>query len=502
MNSPAAALQASATLVAALARTLQARVVETHISWVLLAGEHAWKIKKPVRLGFLDFGTLAQRERLCHEELRLNRRLAPTLYLAVEPIGGTPQAPALGDTPAIEVALKMQRFPDGALFSERLAAGSLHGRIVDRLAQRLAAFHRDAPVAPAGSPYGGAAAIGAEFGQLLGDLAARGADVTDLRAWADARRAALHAAFEARLAGGFVREGHGDLHLANLIVLGDDDATAFDGIEFDPALRWIDIQADIAFPVMDFVAHGRRDLAFRFLDHWLAETGDHAGLGVLPVHVVARALVRALVARLRPGSTGPDYLAVARQWCSPPGARLLITHGLSGSGKSHAAAQLLEAVGAIRLRSDVERKRLHGLRPLEVSPPAQRQTLYGVDASRRTFDRLHALADAALRAGWPVIVDAAFLRAAERDAFRDLARSLAVPFAILHCEAPAQVLHERLQARAARGDDPSEADAQVLAMQQRIEQPLRVDERAMALDAADGIAAIARRWLALPADRA
>lgn len=491
-------MQAAITLVAALAASLGARVVETHISWVLLAQEFAWKIKKPVRLGFLDFGALAQRERLCREELRLNRRLAPTLYLDVEPIGGTPEAPVLGATPAIEFALKMRRFPDGALFSERLAAGTLTAAMIDRLAQRLAAFHRDAPVAPPESPYGGANAIAAEFAQLLRDLAAQGADVADLREGADAMIQALRGTWQARLAGGFVREGHGDLHLANLVVLDDGDATAFDGIEFDPALRWIDIQADIAFPVMDFDAHGRRDLAFRFLDHWLTETGDHAGLTVLRGHVVARALVRALVARLRGGAIGePDYLAVARRWHTPPGARLLITHGLSGSGKSHAAAQLLEAAGAIRLRSDVERKRRYGLRPLEASPPAQRALLYGVEAGRRTFERLRELADGALRAGWPVIVDAAFLRADERDACRALADTLGVPFAILHCEAGPEQLLERLQARASRGDDPSEADAQVLALQQRIEEPLRKDEWALTLRADAGIEAITRDWLSL-----
>lgn len=500
------ALAASATLVAALQRTLGARLVETHISWVLLAGDRAWKIKKPVRLGFLDFGTLAERERLCREELRLNRRLAPALYLDVEPIGGTPDAPRLGATPAIEFALKMRRFPDGALFSERLAAGTLQPALVDALARRLAAFHRDAPVAPADSPCGGATAIGAEFRQLLDDLAARGVAVGDLRAWAATHVETMQQVWQRRLADGMVREGHGDLHLANLIALGDADATAFDGIEFDPALRWIDIQADIAFVVMDLAAHGRRDLAFRFLDGWLAETGDHDGLAVLRGHVVARALVRALVARLRGGAGGPDYLGLARRWCRPPGARLLITHGLSGSGKSHAAARLLEAAGAIRLRSDVERKRLHGLRPLEASPPGQREALYGPEASRRTFERLRGLARGALQAGWPVIVDAAFLRAAERDAFRALARELAVPFAILHCEARPEVLVERLAARAARGGDPSEADVQVLALQRRIEEPLREDERAVtlaaqddasALAAKDDASALAARWAAL-----
>lgn len=490
----------SRALVAALQHGLGARLVETHISWVLLDAGHAWKIKKPLRLHFLDFATLDARERCCREELRLNRRLAPALYLDVVPIGGTPHAPRLGEAPPIEFALKMRRFPDGALFSERLAAGTLTPRLVDRLAARLAAFHRDAPAAPAARGFGGPQAIAAEFDQLLGDLEAAGAEVADLRRWARAEVVRMRAGWQRRVDDGMVREGHGDLHLANLVALGDEDATAFDAIEFDPALRWIDVQADIAFAVMDLLAHDRRDLAFRLLDGWLTELGDHAGLAVLRGHLVCRALVRALVARLRGGAGGPDYLGLARRWCTPPGARLLITHGLSGAGKSHAAARLLERAGAIRLRSDVERKRLHGIAPLAASRPEARDALYGAEAGRRTFARLRELAHGALAAGWPVIVDAAFLRSDERDTFRALAEGLGVPFAILHCEAaPAQLL-ERLRERAARGDDPSEADARVLALQRQRIQPLRPDELAFVLHAGPqaDLDAIASRWLRLP----
>uniref|UniRef100_UPI003783A86F bifunctional aminoglycoside phosphotransferase/ATP-binding protein n=1 Tax=Aquabacterium sp. TaxID=1872578 RepID=UPI003783A86F len=236
--------------------------------------------------------------------------------------------------------------------------------------------------------------------------------------------------------------------------------------------------ADIGFLVMDLLAHERRDLAFRFLDRYLGEGGDHAGTAVLRYYLVYRALVRALVATLRPGpASGPDYLGLALRWLQPPGARLMITHGYSGSGKSHAAAALLEQAGAIRLRSDLERKRLHGLSALQRSDSGLDSGLYAAQASQATYARLAALASIALRAGWPVIVDAAFLQAAERERFRQLAREQGVPFTILHCEAPPQLLRERLAARARRADDPSEADAAVLAHQLAHAEPLDAREQ-------------------------
>jgi aminoglycoside phosphotransferase family enzyme/predicted kinase len=460
-------------LIEALRRQLGARLIETHISWVLLAGDAAWKIKKPVQLGFLDFGTLAARRHMCDEELRLNRRLAPTLYLDVQPITGTPQAPVLGGcgTP-IEWALQMRRFADGALLSERLAAGSLEPALVDQLARRLAAFHAAAPAAEGAAPWGTPERIDGDMRAVIERLAERtGADLQPLRAWAQAQAGALHETWLERRRSGCVREGHGDLHLANVVVLGD-DVTAFDCIEFDPALRWIDVQADIGFLVMDLLAHRRTDLAFRFVDRYLAFSGDHAGLGVLRYYIVYRALVRALVGTMRPDAGAPDYLALALRWLQPPGARLLITHGVSGSGKSYVAERMLERMGAIRLRSDVERKRLFGLAPLEPSGAKIASGIYGGDATCRTYARLETLADGALRVGWPVIVDATFLRAEERAAFRRLAQRHGVPFGILHCEVPPALLEQRLAERARRADDPSEADAAVVAHQRPVAEAL------------------------------
>ena len=495
----------------ALRRALQVstgrpvRAIETHISWVLLDGEFAWKIKKPVRLGFLDFAELSTRRRLCDEELRLNRRLAPQLYLEVVPIAGSVDAPRLGgDGAAIEYAVKMRQFAPGALLSERLEAGTLAPQHLDRLAQRLAAFHDAAPVAAAELAYGSAARIEADTAQVLDGLAplVGAATLADLREQLTAQARALRDGFERRRSAGRVREGHGDLHLANAVVLGD-EVTAFDCIEFDPGLRWIDVASDLAFLVMDLLAHGRQDLAYRFLDAWLAASGDHDALPVLRYYIAYRALVRALVARIRAGqgatAAGPDYLALAQRLSCEHDARLLITHGLSGSGKSYLSQRLLERAGAIRLRSDVERKRLFGLRAPDsaVAPPGA--GIYAADVSQRTYERLLALAQVALDAGFPTIVDATFLRRPQRDAFRRFAQARGLPFAILHCRADPALLRQRVAARHAGRADASDADLAVLERQLAVHDALADDERAVAIEIDTGqvldVAAIATRWL-------
>lgn len=496
----AAPFAAGERIVAALQRKLGARLVETHISWVLLGAGQVWKIKKPVTLPFVDFSTLEARRRMCAEELQLNRRLAPSIYQAIVPVTGEPDDPVLGGSgPAIEWALVMRRFADGALFSERLAAGTLTPALVDKLAERLATFHAAAPRASAGTAYGSPARIAADTCHLLEGLAAHGVQTQAFETWARSQASALDGHWRARQREGWVREGHGDLHLANLFAEGD-EATAFDGIEFDPAMRWIDVQADIAFTVMDLTAHGRTDLGFRFLDRWLAATGDHAGLAVLRYYLVYRALVRAMVATLHPPVTeAPDYLGLARHWIAPASGRLLLMHGVSGSGKSTIAEHLLERAGAVRLRSDVERKRLHGLAALARSGAGLGDGPYDAAGTEQTYAYLREAAHHALAAGWPVIVDATFLSEAPRRMFRALADQMRVPFSILHCEAPRDVLAVRLAQRAAAASDASEGGTEVLEHQLRTQQLLAEDELAHVLPLAGDIDALAAHWLAADA---
>lgn len=472
-----AELSQAATLAAALARALQAELLETHLSWVLLAGSSAWKIKKPVHFSFVDATALATRQHFCEEELRLNRRLAPSLYLGVVPITGTPEAPVLnGPGQPLEYAVQMRRFPQEALFSRQLEAGTLASADMDSLAALLADFHEQAERADPASDWASparrrAAALAALEGA---SAAASPAEQAHLKSWLETEAAALAPLWAQRQQGGFVRECHGDLHLDNLLRL-DGGVAAFDGIEFDPALRWIDVLDDIAFAVMDFDARGRRDLAFRLLNQWLDHSGDHAALPALRFCVVYRALVRAQVAQLRGAgsqTTARRYVETALAWTQPRQLALFITHGLPGSGKTFESQRLLEREGVIRLRSDVERKRLFGLRLLDSSRD-KGLDLYTREATARTYAQLFATAQQVLQAGWPVILDAAFLQRAERQQALALARELGAPFVILDCQAPPQLLRQRLLARQ---DDASEANAAVLETLSRTAEPLGADE--------------------------
>ena len=460
-------------------------LVQTHLSWLLLAGPLVYKIKKPVVLPFVDFSDVRERRRCCEEEVRLNRRFAPALYLGVSRVTGTPDAPRLdGAGEAFDYAVRMRRFARGALLAEHAAAGTLDASMIDRLAACVVALHIGAPHTPPDSGFGTpeqrARAPLAVLDALETALPSAVRDGAALRGWLQREAAALTPLWRQRLAGGFVREGHGDLHLANLVLL-DERVLPFDAIEFDPALRWIDIVDDAAFAAMDLVAHGRRDLALRFVNGWLDGTGDHSGLALWRYALVYRALVRALAGALsRRGA--PDYLDVARRLAGPRRApRLFIMHGLPASGKSVVALRLAEAMGAIRLRSDVERKRLFGLAAL-ADMRAQAPDAYGAGATRRTYERLAELARGTLAAGWPAIVDAAFLRRAERARFAALAETLGVPFAIVGCHAPEALLRERIAARRLRRDDPSEADLEVLRRLAATAEPLDAAERALAFD--------------------
>jgi aminoglycoside phosphotransferase family enzyme/predicted kinase len=481
------------------------RRVETHISWVFVSRRLAFKLKKPVRLPFADFSTPALRRQACEEELRLNRRLAPSLYRGLVSLRGSRARPRLGGHGRrIDTLVVMRRFPDDALLGRRLAAGRLRPEDVERLALRIAAFHERADVV--GAEEGDAAAravapVEAVLAQLGEHVEAPA--LAAVTAWLRERMRSLAPVWRARQAAGAVRDGHGDLHLDNAVVLGD-DVTAFDCLEFDPALRRIDVMSDIAFMTMDLKAHGRADLAARFLDAYLERRGDYHGLRILRFHEVYRALVRALVARLRPGApaeapSGPDYLALAGRLVDEEGAqpRLAIVCGLSGAGKSTLAGALLAATGAVRVRSDVERKRLFGLGSHERSDTVP-GGIYGPEAGARTYQRLAACAGAALAGGYPVIVDATFLARAQRQAFRALAAALGVPFAIFACDAAESVLRSRVSARRAAGGDPSEADVLVLEQQMREREAWSPDELAfvMPVDTTKPppVAELAARW--------
>jgi len=471
------------------------RVIETHISHVLLTGEFAYKIKKPLNLGFLDFSSLDKRLDACHEEVRLNRRLAPAIYLDVVPITGSPQAPRInGSGEAFEYAVKMRQFPPDATLDRLDAQGGMRARQVEAIATTLARFHlEDCARAGEDSPWGSPEKVWQPVAQNFLQIAPRLEDPADrrqldaLHAWSEAEHARLTPLLAARKRAGFVRECHGDLHLGNLAWV-DDRLLVFDCLEFNPGLRWIDIVSELAFAWMDLLQRGHPDWAWLFLNVWLEQTGDYPGLSLLRYYAVYRALVRAKVAAIRSGQTagaGHDaalaeahaLLELATTLTRPQPLRLDITHGLSGSGKTTVTHTLMQAPGAIRLRSDVERKRLVGLDALAKSGSGVGQHLYAADATRRTYEHLARLAGDLLDAGWPVIVDATFTARWQRDLLRDVAQTRDAAFHILDFQVPVATLRERIVQRARAGRDASEADLAVLQHQLDTEDPLAADEQ-------------------------
>jgi aminoglycoside phosphotransferase family enzyme/predicted kinase len=481
-------------MVGALCSALGAQLIETHISYVLIAGQDAWKIKKAVNLGFADFSTLALRRFYCEEELRLNRRTAPQLYLDVRPLTGTARQPLIdGAGPVIEWVLHMRAFSQEDLWDRLARRGALGAAQIDTLVDALCDLHRDAAVAGPDSPHGRPEQVRAPMSDnlhVLGILCREGDErdgLDRLRHWEATAFDALREVFAQRRLAGRVREAHGDLHLGNVTQL-EGRAVPFDCLEFNAELRWTDVFSDVAFMAMDLHSHGLDALSHRFVNAYVEGSGDAEGLQVLRYYRVHRALVRAKVAALRAAQLGAaaadaerralhQYLQVALDSCRPPKPVLMLTHGFSGSGKTVATQGLLEACGAIRFRADVERKRLFGLDPLQRSDAAQLALLYSSQASRATHRRLRDRARLALQSGYSVILDATFLARAARDQARELAENLGLRFAILHFEARPETLRERVRQRALRSDDASDADLAVLDAQLSHAQPLQDEER-------------------------
>ena len=485
--------------------------IETHISWLLLAGDFVYKFKKPLKLDFLDFSTPALRRAACEEELSINRRTAPALYLGLVALSGPAgclQLQSADAAPAgAEPAVRMRRFAQEALLSHLLEQQRLLPSHIDALAQQVAQFHASAAVATPQQGWGTAQAAVAPVQDCLAALQPlvaqavpdMGPALRQLAQWCASQGTALAPVFLQRLQSGRVRECHGDLHLANLVLI-DGQPQLFDAIEFNPALRWIDCVADIAFLAMDLEARGRADLAWRFLNAWLEHTGDYAGLQVLQYYRVYRALVRARVAGLRlaqvevEGGVGGDkraaslrevlrYLALALRFTEPRTVELWLAHGFSGAGKSTQSQALIAERGVVRVRADVERKRLFGLAP-QASSAAVPGGIYTAEASQRTHEALAQAARWALGAGHTVLVDATFLNPAMRQRFMALATQAQVPCRILSFEAPLAVLRERVRSRQLAGGDASEASVQVLESQWAAAQPLSPAEEALTVHVA------------------
>ncbi len=469
-------------------------LIETHISLVVLTGPFAYKIKKPVQFDFVDYSTLEKRRTFCFREVELNRRFAPELYLGVVPLRRVDgkiefSAECLDEgerpagTPPVEYAVKMRQFSQDRIAAVRLSQPDMNGAAARQFGRDLAAVHRDAPQLAPDRVRG----FGDRFAHDVNDNFVvleeafkddtRGQWIRRLKAWSDGQLEQGGPLISRRCSNGMVRLCHGDLHLRNIVVL-DGRLVPFDGIEFNENLQWIDVLNETAFAVMDFAARGRADLGWRMLDGWYADTGIDEGVGLLRLFLVYRALVRAKVTWLNPhnhpaGDGGGDalkgtwdkYLAAAAGFAFELAPRLAITHGVSGSGKSTRALEWIDRMGGLRIRSDVERQRVGDQKTA---------ARYSEQARGEIYDRMLVLAGEILKAGLPVVVDATFLDAPERQRFRSLAGRFGVSFGIIHCDAPFDELCRRIRQRSA---DPSQATVEVLRRQLDRQDPLDESER-------------------------
>jgi aminoglycoside phosphotransferase family enzyme/predicted kinase len=485
--------------------TRDIHLVETHISWIFLTGDFAYKLKKPLDLGFLDFSTLEKRRHYCEDELRLNRRFVPELYLGVVEIRGTPEEPRVGELDApgatepagelLEYALRMRQFDRNHQLDIELEAGTLGADDMGALAETVATAHAGAARVEDEATWG-------DLQHVLDPIQAnfpfvRAADpaeawqsrVDALQAYASQEGARLASLFEARKAGGFVRECHGDLHLSNLVRL-EAGFRAFDCIEFSAELRWIDVASDLAFLVMDLQVRGRDDLAFQLVDEYLELTGDFEATRLLDFYLAYRSLVRAKVAavRLDDPELPDDARASARarleqhvNFAERQGRRrprgVVMMNGLSGSGKSWLARQLLAPLEAFRVRSDVERKRLRGLARTARTGSDADAGIYTPRDTEKTYARLAGIASTIVSGGHAAIVDATFLTRRQRTSFIEaLHAEPACRCVVIDCHAPEDLLEARVAERAATGRDASEANAAILQRQLETRDPVEAGE--------------------------
>jgi hypothetical protein len=476
------------------------RLVETHISWVLLTGRFVYKIKKPVLFKFVDFSTLKKRRWFCEEEVRLNRRLAPQFYLGVIPITGSPSDPRMdGEGTPFEYAVKMKQFLPDHEFHKLLATGEIDDHVISQLARDIGEFHSRLERAGDTSSYGEPDMVWRSVEECFEDIPLDAFPVTiqnglqEIKKWAKQEWARLTPVFLERKSSGHIRECHGDLHLRN-IALFEGRICVFDALEFEPRLRWIDVVSEVAFLVMELEGKDRLDLAYWFLNRYLEMTGDYSGMTVFRLYEVYRALVRAKVAGLRLTQVLKEsvewegiraemirYVELAYRLIRPSPPVLILMHGVSGTGKTTVSTEVVRTLGAVRVRSDVERKRIHAEKSERVVPQVSTESLYASAMTQATYERLLDLAKTMLQAGYPVVVDATFLRFAQRQPFIRVAQDRQIPLVILDVWAPKEVLVQRIEWRAMQRTDVSDATIGVMERQKAMEEPLTENERPYAI---------------------
>jgi len=467
-----------------------AALIQTHISSVIIAGDVVYKLKKPVDFGFLDYATLERRKRFCEEEVRINGRYAPQLYLGVIAVTGSIEAPEIeGAGEAIEYAVKMRRFDPSAQLDTVAEARGLSDAECDAIADAAAGMHAGAPRVDPQSDFGSPARVLVPMQEnfdLMASLhkdGALAASVAAVRAWTLAEHARLLPRLQQRKTEGRVRECHGDMHLHNMALV-EGRPLCFDAIEFNPYLNHIDVISDLAFLLMDMEYRGLLRQSHRLLNRYLERTGDYEAAALLPFYKTYRAMVRAKVLALHAAQDIGEaersavieeagrYVALAQGYQKRDTPFLAITHGFSGAGKSTFALMAVERFGALRLRSDIERMRLFRQEEHE-------EDIYTPEATEATYARLAALAAEVVGGGYAAVVDATFLKYVRRARFEAAAKRLGVKMIILDIVCDNAELQRRIVRRRKEGSDVSEADLSVLQLQKAHAEPLTAEEEAI-----------------------
>ena len=466
-------------------------LMQTHISTIILSGDLVYKLKKPVDFGFLDYSTLDKRHKNSLEEVRINEGFAPKLYLGVIPITGTIENPQVGgEGRVLDYAVKMRRFSQSDQLDNILKQEGLEIESMDKIAKVIARFHEASDPVDTASDYGEPQRVLSpmlENFDLLQSAAVQQAldlELSSVIAWTHKQFKKLKPLLQHRKKEGFVRECHGDMHLHNM-ALHEGELILFDAIEFNTYLNHIDVISDLAFLLMDLEYRGLARHSHRLLNHYLELTGDYEGVALLDFYKTYRAMVRAKVAALRVAQEiGSDerrvmmdevtgYISLALSYTEEKGAFFTIMHGFSGSGKSTFALMMVEQYGALRIRSDTERIRMFERSAKNVLE----EGIYTPDATKATYEHLFALAISVYESGYPVIVDATFLKQWQRRLFGELSSKHNGSFLILDLQCDTKIMRDRILKRSDTGIDISQADLDVLEKQMQTAQALSNKER-------------------------
>jgi uncharacterized protein len=466
------------------------QLIQTHVSYVFLTGDYAYKVKKPVNFGFLNFSTLAARQHFCLEEIQMNRQIAPEIYLDVLPITqADDHSFALNGTgQTVEYVLKMREFPQEDLFLSLFEQGKLTEAHMEELGKIVAQFHAKAQTNDYIRSFGEVAQVRQaidenyqQTDQYIGTAQTK-QQFDETKQFTDTFFDQQQELFNSRIKNNKIRECHGDLHLRN-ICLWENQIQLFDRIEFNEPFRFVDVMYDVAFAVMDLEARQRKDLGNAFLNTYVEQTGDWEGLQVLPLYLSRQAYVRAKVTsfllndpsvpadvKKEAMATATDYYKLAWNYTQKRQGRLILMSGLSGSGKTTVARYLARQLGAIHLRSDAVRKHLAGIALTEKGGAE----LYTAEMNQKTYDRLLELGIKLANLGWIVILDAKYDREAVRQNAIAQSQNHHLPIEIIHCTAPENILRDRLTSRT---NDVSDATADLLEQQKAIAQPFTEVEK-------------------------